>query len=65
MAKAAYIKKVIKMGGSMAIVLPIGWAKCKVHPGDEVVVVDDGELRIFPLHSKEDIESAEQRAMEC
>jgi hypothetical protein len=71
MAKAAYIKKVIRMGGSMIIVLPVGWAKCHVRPGDEVVVVDDGlELHIRPLHPKESAEegseaSAEQGAREC
>jgi antitoxin component of MazEF toxin-antitoxin module len=48
----AHIKKVIKIGGSMAIILPAQWAKGKVQPGEEMVVVGDGELRIFPVHLK-------------
>ncbi len=51
MAKA-HIKKVIKIGGSLAIVLPTQWAKGKVKPGEELAVVGNGELRIFPVHLK-------------
>ncbi len=49
----AYIKKVIKIGGSLAIVLPTQWAKGKVKPGEELVVVGNGELRIFPAYLKD------------
>ena len=49
----AQVKKVIKIGGSLAIVLPSQWAKGKVKAGDEMVVVGNGELRIFPVHLKE------------
>lgn len=50
----AHIKKVIRIGGSLAIILPTRWAKGKVEAGEEmvVVVVGNGELRIFPVHSK-------------
>lgn len=48
----AHIKKVIKIGGSLAIILPSQWAKGKVEPGQEMVVIGDDELRIFPVHSK-------------
>jgi antitoxin component of MazEF toxin-antitoxin module len=47
------IKKVIKIGGSMAIILPCQWAKQKVKPRQEMVVIGDGELRIFPVHHKD------------
>ncbi|GAI76395.1 unnamed protein product [marine sediment metagenome] len=47
---AAHIKKVIKIGGSLAIILPCQWAKGKVKPGEEMVVVGNDELRIFPVH---------------
>jgi len=49
----AQIKKVIKIGGSLVIILPIEWAKGKVQPGQEMVVIGNGELRIFPVHLKE------------
>lgn len=49
----AYIKKVIKIGGSLAIILPTQWTKGKVEAGQEMVVVGNGELRIFPAHPKE------------
>ena len=48
----ADIRRVIKIGGSMAIILPCQWAKQKVQPGQEVVVVANGELRIFPVHDE-------------
>jgi antitoxin component of MazEF toxin-antitoxin module len=48
----AQIKKVIRIGGSMAIILPIEWAKDKVQPGQELVVIANDELRIFPVHSR-------------
>lgn len=49
----AHIKKVIKIGGSLAIILPAEWAKENAEPGQEMVVIDNGELRIFPVHVKE------------
>lgn len=48
----AHIKKIIKIGGSLAIILPAQWAKDNVEPGQEMVVVGNGELRIFPVHLK-------------
>ena len=49
----AHIKKIIKIGGSLAIILPTEWAKGRVEPGQEMIVVGNGELRIFPVHPKE------------
>jgi len=46
----AHIKKVIRIGGSLAIILPCQWAKGKVKPGEEMVVVGNNELRIFSVH---------------
>ena len=48
----ADIKRVIKLGGSLAIILPSHWAKGKVKPGQEMVVIANGELRIFPVHDE-------------
>ncbi len=48
----AHIKKVIKIGGSLAITLPAQWATGNVSPGQEMVVVGDGYLRISPVHLK-------------
>lgn len=48
----AMVKKVIKIGGSLAIILPCQWAKGKVRVGQEMVVIGNGELRIFPVHEK-------------
>jgi len=48
----ADIKRVIKLGGSLAIILPSRWAKGKVKPGQEMVVIANGELRIFPVHEE-------------
>jgi len=48
----AHIKKVIKIGGSLAIILPIEWTKGKIEPGEEMVVIGDEDLRIFPVHLK-------------
>jgi len=42
----AHIKKIIKMSGSLAIILPNQWAKGKVKPGEEIVVVGDGEQEL-------------------
>ena len=49
----ADIKKVIKIGGSLAIILPTQWTKGKVKAGQEMVVVGNGELRIFPVHERD------------
>ena len=50
----ANIKRVIKIGGSLAIILPCEWAKGKVKPGQEMVVIGNGELRIFPVHERDE-----------
>jgi len=47
-----HIKKVIKIDGSLAIVLLSQWAKRKVELGEEMIVVGNGELRIFSLHQR-------------
>jgi len=49
----AEIKRVLKLGGSLAIVLPNSWVKGRIKAGEEMVVVGNGELRIFPVHLKE------------
>jgi antitoxin component of MazEF toxin-antitoxin module len=49
----AHIKKLIKIGGSLAIILPSQWVRGKLKPGEEMVVVGNGELRIFPAHPKD------------
>jgi hypothetical protein len=56
----AHIKKVIKLGGSLAILLPKQWTKGKVTAGEEMIVVSNGELRIFPVHSKTSLLSDEK-----
>jgi antitoxin component of MazEF toxin-antitoxin module len=48
----AHIKRIIRIGGSLAIILPTEWAKGNVKAGQEMVVVGNGELRIFPIHEK-------------
>jgi antitoxin component of MazEF toxin-antitoxin module len=48
----AQIKKVIKIGGSLAIILPNEWLKGKIQAGAEMVVIADRDLRIFPVHLK-------------
>ena len=48
----ANVKRVIKIGGSLAIILPWQWAKGKIKPGQEMVVVANGDLRIFPVHDE-------------
>ena len=58
----AQIKKVIRIGGSLAIVLPSQWAKGKMKAGDEMVVVGNGELHIFPVSSNaDDVEQGESQ----
>jgi hypothetical protein len=47
---SAHIKKVFKIGGSLAIILPIEWTKGKIEPGEEMVLIGDEDLRIFPVH---------------
>lgn len=49
----AEVKRVLKLGGSLAIVLPCSWVKGRIKAGEEMVVVGNGELRIFPVHLKE------------
>ena len=48
----AEIKRILKLGGSLAIILPNRWVKGRVNAGVEMIVVSNGELRIFPVHSK-------------
>ncbi|MFC1861082.1 AbrB/MazE/SpoVT family DNA-binding domain-containing protein [Chloroflexota bacterium] len=48
----AEIKRVLKLGGSLAIVLPNSWVKGRIKAGEEMIVVGNGELRIFPVYSK-------------
>jgi len=55
MATTAYIKKVIRIGGSLAIILPSKWVREKVKAGQEMVVVGNGELHIFPLRGSEKV----------
>ena len=50
----ADVKRVLKIGGSLAIILPHKWARGKIRPGQEMVVVGNGELRIIPLHEKDE-----------
>jgi len=57
----AEIKRVLKLGGSLAIVLPNSWVKGRIKAGEEMVVVGNGELRIFPLHSKESAAKDDKR----
>ncbi len=45
---SAEIKRVLKIGGSLVIVLPRYWTKGRIKAGEEMVVVGNGELRIFP-----------------
>ncbi len=49
---SAEIKRVLKIGGSLVIVLPRYWTKGRIKAGEEMVVVGNGELRIFPVHLK-------------
>lgn len=50
----AHIKKIVRIGGSLAIILPSQWTKGKVKPGQEMIVVGNGEeLRMFPVRLKE------------
>ena len=50
MAATAHIRRVFRIGGSLAIILPSKWARKKVKVGQEMVVVGNEELHIFPLH---------------
>ena len=49
----AEVKRVLKLGGSLAIVLPSSWVKGRVKAGEEIVVISNGELRVIPVHLKE------------
>ncbi|MBI4329749.1 MAG: AbrB/MazE/SpoVT family DNA-binding domain-containing protein [Chloroflexi bacterium] len=57
----AEVKRVLKLGGSLAIVLPKTWLKGRIKAGQEMVVVGDGELRIIPVHSNESPVQDQQR----
>jgi hypothetical protein len=49
----AHIKKLIKIGGSLAIILPSQWVRGKLKPREEMVVVGNGELCISPVLPKD------------
>ena len=53
----ARIRRVLRIGGSLAIVLPSSWVKGRVKgrvkAGEEIVVIGNGELRVIPVHLKE------------
>ena len=51
----AHIKKAIKIGGSLAIILPREWVAGRIEPGQEMIVVANGELRVFPVHEKDEL----------
>ncbi len=57
----AEVKRVLKLGGSLAIVLPNSWVKGKIKAGEEMIVVGNGELRISPVHSKESTAKDDKR----
>lgn len=61
----AHIKKAIKIGGSLAIILPRKWVTGRIEPGQEMIVVANGELRIFPVHEKDELahNEAENKSM--
>jgi len=48
----ARIRRVLRVGGSLAIVLPSSWVKGRIKVGEEMVIVENSELRIFPVHEK-------------
>lgn len=48
----ARIRRVLRIGGSLAIVLPSSWVKGRIKAGEEMVIVENSELRIFPVHEK-------------
>lgn len=45
----AQVKRVLKLGGSLTIVLPSSWVKA----AKEMVFIGNGELCIFPVHVKD------------
>jgi len=49
----AEVKRVLKLGDSLAIVLPNSWVKGRVKAGEEIVVIGNGELRVIPVHVKD------------
>lgn len=57
----AEIKRVLKLGGSLAIVLPNSWVKGRIKAGEEMIVVGNGELRISPVHPKENTVKDDKR----
>lgn len=46
------VKKVIRIGGSVAITLPKEWAKDHVKPGDEMYIVATDDLHIAKVPQK-------------
>ncbi len=57
----AEIKRVLKLGGSLAIVLPNSWVKGRIKAGEEMIVIGNGELRIFPVYSKKSAAKDDKR----
>lgn len=54
------IKKVLKIGGSFAVILPKRWARQNVSVGQEMIVVGTDTLTIYPVrHGDSQITSAE------
>ncbi len=50
---SAEVRQVFRVGGSLVIALPKHWLLKHGHgTGDYLVVVANGELRIFPVHLK-------------
>lgn len=60
------VKKIIQIGGSLAITLPKEWAKDHVKPGDEMYIVATDELHIakVPQHRKPIEEIVEEKEEE-
>jgi antitoxin component of MazEF toxin-antitoxin module len=52
----AEIRKIVKIGGSLAITLPLQWARKKeITAGTEVVVITDGaEVRMILLQKNQE-----------
>lgn len=49
----AHIKKLTKIGGLLAIITPSQWVKGNLKLREEMVVLGNGEPRIFPFHPKD------------
>jgi antitoxin component of MazEF toxin-antitoxin module len=49
------IKRVLKIGGSLAVILPRSWTRGKLKAGEELVLIANGELRLIPVHPKDEV----------